>query len=283
MKQNSISYIKFIVPAFIIFFVASLILYFMENSGKVKWLDYNEALVKSQNNNLPVLLYPLQSWSAKGKLANKSIFSDDSVVKFIYRNFVPAKLDIDDKAEKSFLKDRYKVENPNFTLVLDKYGRGINFLDNGWSSVMFLNFAKESLKHPFLKYKDINSCLAESAQDGKSVMLFVTNNYIQNIGFQDIINDSSMTEIIKNSFHPTVLMSFYPPDLEYLKLYYNLDDPVILSNTESIITEAIQSSKAPSEEILLLNSKNSVIKRIKLSESRDSLTAILSNFINNNK
>jgi hypothetical protein len=267
MLQQTNQYLKYTVIAFGILLAVSLIFYFSDNSGDVKWVKYEDAIIKAEKENKPILLYAHNRWAANNKIANKSLFSSDSVVKFIYKNFIPVRLDLNKPQDKKLLKNRYNIENSNFTLVLDKYGRSIGFLDNSWTGAMFISFGKELLKYPFLKFDNFDIAKEKSKTNGKPLIIFVANTSFQNVEFNTKLNDSTFMSYVNSNFTPVALMSYDERDLRILGLYYTADDPVLKFNKEEKSSSLAQYTSAPPPNILIVSIENGIMGKLTIDKN----------------
>src|SRR5690606_21567672 len=140
-----------------IFITVALVNFFFPSNGNVNWMDYKEALEKAISVSKPLLIFPMQKYSGRTKLAENLIFSNDSVVSFIQSEFIATSLDLDKANEKTIANTKYKTNNPNFSIVADKFGRGVAYLDNSWSSSVFMEFARRILNFKtmmFLNFDD---------------------------------------------------------------------------------------------------------------------------------
>ncbi len=267
MLQASNQYFKYTSISFGVFLLISLIFFFSDNSGNIDWLNYNEALNKAKQKNKPIMLYIHNKWVANNKIANKTLFSNDSVVNFINNNFIPAKIDFNKKEDKELLKKRYNVDFSNYTLVLDKYGRSLSFLDNSWSSSMFINFAEEVLNFPSLKFNDFDAAKEKSKLSHKPLLIFVINTYFQNVELNAKLKDTNQLDYINENFIPISLMSYNDRDLMILSLYYSSDDPIMKFNKVEKISNDLQYSTAPNPNILIVSIENGILGKIELDKN----------------
>lgn len=267
MLQASNQYLKYTSISFGVFLLISLIFFFSDNSGDINWLNYEEALNKANYENKPIMLYIHNKWVANNKIANKTLFSNDSVVNFVNKNFIPAKIDFNKKEDKELLKKRYNVDFSNYTLVLDKFGRSLSFLDNSWSSAMFINFAEEVLNFPSLKFDDFDAAKEKSKQTHKPLLIFVINTYFQNVELNAKLKDTNQFNYINDNFIPISLMSYNDRDLMILSLYYSSDDPVMKFNKIEKISNDLQYSTAPNPNILIVSIENGILGKIELDKN----------------
>ena len=267
MLQASNQYFKYTSISFGVFLLISLIFFFSDNSGNIDWLNYNEALNKAKQKNKPIMLYIHNKWVANNKIANKTLFSNDSVVNIINKNFIPAKIDFNKKEDKELLKKRYNVDFSNYTLVLDKYGRSLSFLDNSWSSSMFINFAEEVLNFPSLKFNDFDAAKEKSKLSHKPLLIFVINTYFQNVELNAKLKDTNQLDYINENFIPISLMSYNDRDLMILSLYYSSDDPIMKFNKVEKISNDLQYSTAPNPNILIVSIENGILGKIELDKN----------------
>jgi hypothetical protein len=270
MLQNTNKYSRIFAGAFVVLFVTSVIFYFFPSAGNVKWLDLSTALEQAPKQNKPILLYPFNKFATVNKLANKAIFSNDTVVKFIYDTFIPAKLDLDEKADAEMAKKRYLIDNGKYSIVLDKYGRGIIFLDNSWSSGVFHEFAKKSLDYSYFKFLYYDDAKAKAISENKPMLIFVTNNYYQNISINERLQNDSLMNYINGKFIPVAMMSYEEWDRSILKKYLNEDDPIVESHEVNLATGNQMFKKSPSELILIISpTDDKLLGRVVVSDSTE--------------
>ncbi|MDT3738457.1 MAG: hypothetical protein RO257_03020 [Candidatus Kapabacteria bacterium] len=269
MQQNTNQYARYLSIAFGIILISAIIMYFFPQPGDVKWLTLNKALEQSVTQNKPVLLYPYQKLASKNKIANKAIYSNDTVVKFIYDNFIPAGINLDNKADAESAKSKYLVGNGNYSIVLDKYGRGIAFLDNSWSAGVFREFAKELLKYNYFKFDDFEVAKSNAVITGKKLLVFVTNNYFQNISINEKLKNEKLMTYINEKFIPSAMMTYVKGDLELIKLYFDEEETLRIDFSMNTGTGINQFTTDPASTVLVINSDDSLMGKIELEQDTD--------------
>ena len=272
MLQNTNKYSRIFAGAFVVLFVTSVIFYFFPSAGNVKWLDLRTALEQAPKQNKPILLYPSNKFATVNKLANKAIFSNDTLVKFVENTFIPAKLDLDEKADAQMAKKRYLIDNGKYSIVLDKYGRGIIFLDNSWSSGVFHEFAKKALDYSYFKFMYYDEAKTKAIAESKPLLIFVTNNYYQNISVNERLQNKDLQKYINEKYIPVAMMSYEEWDKSILKKYLKEDDPIILSFKINLSLETNVFNKSPSELILIISpTDDKLLGKVVLSDASDDL------------
>lgn len=267
MKQNTNSYARIISIAFIAFFVTGIIMYFFPSEGNVKWLNYKEALALASNQGKPTLLYLTNKYSSVNKIANKSIFSNDTVLAFIESNFVTGRLDLDDKSDAEMAVKRYKVDNGKYSIILDRHGRGVMFLDNSWSAGIFTEFAKKALEYPYFDFAYYDEAKKQSIEVNKPIFMIVTNDYYQNINVNEKLKDEKTLSYINDNFIPIAMMSYEEWDRSILKNYLPSDDPIVVTKPEESNLGVVKFTKSPPVTILIISPENTLLGRVMLEDA----------------
>lgn len=275
MNQNNNTYAIISASVFGLAFIIASIYYFFPSNGDVVWVKIEEALEKSINEDKPILLYTYNKFAAVNKIANQSIFSNDTVVNFIQSNFIPASINLDNSHDLELAKRRYQVDNGQFTVLLDKYGRGITFLDNSWSAGVYKEFAQKAISYPYFKFLYYDEAKQDAAKSSKPMIIFLTTNYYQNISFNEKLSEDDFLQYVNDKFIPVAMMTYEEWDRAILKNLMPENDPVLSYNSEIKQSNLVKFKKSPSEEILLVSPDNKLIGRLVVSDmSNDWITEI---------
>lgn len=267
MQQNTNFYARIVSISFIIFFVSGIIMYFFPSEGNVKWLKYNTALELASKQGKPVLLYLSNRFSKVNKLANKSIFSNDTILSFIESKLVPGKLNLDEKLDAEMAKNRYQLEDGKYSILLDKYGRGIVFLDNTWSAGIFVEFARKALAYPYFDFLYYDDAKLNSSKSNKPILMIITNDYYQNINMNEKLSDEKTLKYFNDGFVPIAMMSYEEWDRSILKNYLASDDPIINSRIVESDFGIAKFKTSPPPIILIISPDNKVIAKIVLEDT----------------
>jgi len=281
MQQNTNQYLKYVIALFVIFLISSVVLYFFPSQGKVKWMELEQAMEKSKLENKPVLLYPYIKWLAKNKIAAKSIFSNDSTVKYINETFIPAGLNLEEEKDLNIAKSRYKIDNGNYCVVLDKYGRGVGFLDNSWSGTVFKEFANEILKYKYFEFDYYDEAKTKAAEQNKNMLIFITNNYFQNISTNELLKDDSLYNFIKTNYIPVAMMTYEDWDKSIIKKYFDENDPILISFKVELLSGNTKLQTSQPVNLLLVSPDEKLIDRIILDKDDIDLLSKLKEFNKN--
>lgn len=267
MLQNSNKYAYYAAIAFALIFAFAVILYFFPSQGKVDWLEYSNAIESAAVNHKPVLLYPTSKFSTTNKLANKGLFSNDTLVSFIKENFIPTKLDLDDRGEQKIAKKRYMIDDGKFSIILDEYGRGLYFLDNSWSIGVFTEFAKKALGYPLFKLSYFNDAKSKAVEEDKNLLVIVSNSYYQNISIGEALLNEELYEFINSDFIPALLISYEEWDKSILKKYLPENDTTVINMGWNTSSGFKINNVASQEFLLILSPDGNLIKKLNIPES----------------
>ncbi len=281
MQQNTNSYARIVSISFLIFFVSGVVMYFFPSEGNVKWLQYKTALELASKQGKPVLLYLSNRYSKVNKLANKSIFSNDTILSFIESNLVPGKLNLDDKLDADMAKKRYQLEDGKYSILLDKYGRGVVFLDNSWSAGIFAEFTRKALTYPYFDFLYYDEAKRNSTRDNKPMLMIITNDYYQNINMNEKLSDEKTLKYINEGYIPLAMMSNEEWDRSILKNYLASDDPIIISKSAESNYGMVKFATSPPPTILIISPNNTVIARIDLEDTTKDLISEIEKALNN--
>ncbi|MBX3042684.1 MAG: hypothetical protein KIT33_01170 [Candidatus Kapabacteria bacterium] len=274
MKQNSNQYSKYLAVVFILAFVPAFVMYFFPTSGKINWVTIEEATKNAENNQKPIFLYVSNKYSGVNKLAGKSLFSNDSIVSFIETEFNPAILNLQNDEEKLLAENRYQVTNGNYSILLDKYGRGVSFLDNSWTASNFLSFAAKSVDFPYFNLPYIDKAQLIANESGKYILVILTHAYFQNISMNEWLLSTNM-ELLDSNFVICAMMAYEEKDKARLKKYY--DDDILFNQhfDTKISTGGLNFAKTNQASFLIIAPQDSLIGRVEADLSRNIVIDLL--------
>ncbi|MDX9789570.1 MAG: hypothetical protein WC313_03380 [Candidatus Kapaibacterium sp.] len=277
MQQTSNTYSKYTGVAFVIFITVALVNFFFPSKGNVNWMDYKEALEKAISVSKPLLIFPMQKYSGRTKLAENSIFSNDSVVSFIQSEFIATSLDLDKANEKTIANTKYKTNNPNFSIVADKFGRGVAYLDNSWSSSVFMEFARRILNFKTMMFLNFDDAKYQSQLQSKPTLIFVSNSFTQNIDINEHLKDEDLFKAIDTYFIPTLVMMYEEWDKTLVK------DVIPIDNTEQISIgvssqNGFKFTKSAEARIIITSDKDSVLKTFIIGNDTEEIKSAIKEF-----
>lgn len=209
----SLKYFKITALAFAICFVLAAVFYLMPYSGKVKFIDFNEAKKKAAETNKPVYVSFYARWNVLSKTTYKSLYSNDTLADFLNRNTIPVIFAVDDENGENLAQETFGIDQFTQPIILDKYGRfftGLYYADVN----SFMNELTFVLNDPFLKMNDFNDGIEKAKESVKPLVLFVAES-------PQVLVDPSVKEISnligerQNVYNFATMYLFSPHDKSY--------------------------------------------------------------------
>jgi thioredoxin-related protein len=212
MNQNSIFPVKILAVTFIVSFAIALILYFQTDPGKLSWLNLNEGLKKAKETNKMIFVKFYSKWDKKSKQLNESIFSNDSVVKYLNSNFLPVMISLNDNEQSKKAEELFGIKGTSLFLVLDKNGRPASFAPTQFNEDYFLQYLQEIKKINIFKWLSYEDALQETDSTGKLTFCIVTSDINVNLMFNDILKKQENLNELEMNYIPTTLYLYYKSD-----------------------------------------------------------------------
>lgn len=225
MEQNSTKILKFSGFVFIGLLVVSLIFFFIPKAGKLKGLEYNDAVIKGKETGKGLFVTTFSRWDKKMKLSSDILFTNKNIKQLLDSNFITVILDLDNNKNDKIIKD-YQIMG-NFSILTDKYGSPITYLFNTNTAMEFEILLKEALKLPFFEWSNFKEAQSKSSENNKPIICFFTSYINDNLRLAEYLKINNNLDYLNMNFNPVLVYTKFPPNYELAKQILGFDDELI--------------------------------------------------------
>jgi thioredoxin-related protein len=212
MNQNSILPVKILGSAFIVTFLVALILYFQTDADKLSWLNLDEGLKKAKETNKMIFVKFYSKWDNKSKQLNETIFSNDTVIKYLNSNYILVMVNLNDEKQTKSAEELYGIKGTSVFLVLDKTGRPASFAPTQANEDYFLRFLQEIIKISLFDWVTFEDALKATDSTGKLTFCLITGDINVNIMFNELLKKSENSNELDMNYIPTTLYLYHKSD-----------------------------------------------------------------------
>lgn len=107
----------------ILFFLIGKIIVAQENHGLINWITFSEAIEKCKKQPKMIMIDVFTTWCGPCKLLTKQTFGNDTIAKYLNKNFYCVKFDAENRDTLKFsryISDSLKDRGGNFVRIVKK-------------------------------------------------------------------------------------------------------------------------------------------------------------------
>lgn len=217
MQQKNTFIAKIFGILFIMVLIPAVILHFFPSKGNIEWLTIENAIKESQNSKKMILLNITSENSPRDNIANKVLFSNDTICEYLNKEFILAKTSLNTPEMLYWGKEFLKLSEIPTYLILMQNGKELTRSGTVDNSEYFYYWLKDTSYKVLANLPDYKTAVKLASENTKYLMALINKDPSSYDVVLNVLKSSSFSEFSKQNLVVVSLISSYPNEVKLIE------------------------------------------------------------------